>query len=351
MMGEDADLEPATRGTDELDILDARGDLYLKVGEDVEKEPKTYLVCSKALARASPVFEKMLYGSFTESRPTDQHWTVELPEDHQEPTELLLHIAHGRFDEVPEQLEFLRLYYFLAVVDKYDAAGATRPWARGWLNGVRADTQNPHLLGIAYELGATPTFDAMARKIVAACLVDDDGDLVFGYACKNKKAYSYKLQNVKYLVPPGLLGDISSKRTTLLTTILMPYTSLYAKLKRVNRCSSTQQDLTAGRQCDSILFGSLIRSFAAQQIDLTTPEPLVAYRGSAAALQAVLPRLELYTAHSNFPVHPSRVPASAAGDLQDGLKKSQVLMAQVSFAKSKYGDHLRNQASKTGLAK
>ncbi|KAK1956014.1 hypothetical protein LY78DRAFT_728239 [Colletotrichum sublineola] len=382
MMDEDADHEPATLGTDEPDVLDSRGDLYLQVGGDVEKKPKTYLVCSKALARASTVFEKMLYGGFAESRPADavhKHWTVELPDDRQEPTELLLHIAHGRFNRVPGQLELTQLYQFLVMVDKYDAAGAIRPWARGWLEGAQAATQNPLLLGVAYQLGDLPTFDIMARKIAAECLVDGDEDLVFGYSGNDRETYSYKLRNMEYLVPPGLLDDTASARMTLLTTMLEPYVGLYMTLKHGNRCPSSPQDPMSGRRCDSILLGSLIRSFAAQGIDLAATDPAAEYRGSAATLQAILPRLELYTAHTGFVTHPSSAPSlfspltspHAFGQvshplfgfgpttceqvlqatLREGLERSLLLGGQVSFAKPRHGEYLRKQASKTGLAK
>ncbi|KAK1634663.1 hypothetical protein BDP81DRAFT_395941 [Colletotrichum phormii] len=49
----------------ELVIFDERGDLYLHVGTP----PVPLRVCSRSLARACPVFAKMLYGAWKESRP------------------------------------------------------------------------------------------------------------------------------------------------------------------------------------------------------------------------------------------------------------------------------------------
>ncbi|TQN67645.1 hypothetical protein CSHISOI_07845, partial [Colletotrichum shisoi] len=92
----------------DLHVLDPNGDLFLHVGDEVEEKPRSYLVCSKALARASPVFAKMLYGSFAERRRpspggahVDRRWTVDLPEDRQQPLELLLDVAHGRLRQGP----------------------------------------------------------------------------------------------------------------------------------------------------------------------------------------------------------------------------------------------------------
>ncbi|GJC87636.1 hypothetical protein ColLi_10474 [Colletotrichum liriopes] len=371
MMDEDADREPAIRSMGGVDVFDPNGDLYFQVGEEVEAKTKTYFVCSKALARASTVFGKMLYGGFAESRPANTHesWTVELPEDRQEPMELLLHIVHGRFDMVPEQLELTRLYQLLVVAEKYDATRITRPWARGWMEAVKTSMQNPLLLGVAYELGDSQTFNNMAMKIATECLIDDDEDLVFGYSGDDREAYSYKLRNIEYLVPPGLIEDATSIRKTLLITMLEPYSSLYTTLKHGERCMSSPQDPTGGKRCDSILLGSLIRSFAAQRIDLTAPEPATAYRGSASALQSVLLKLELYTVHSGYS-HPSSTSFSFGqtahprfgfslstcehvlqSGLREGVERSLMLRGDMSFVQPKHKEYLQKQALKTGLAK
>ncbi|KAI3558411.1 hypothetical protein CABS03_02429 [Colletotrichum abscissum] len=373
-MDQDPDHEPAIRSLGGLDVIDSNGDLYLFVGEDVEEKPKNYLVCSKALARTSTVFRKMLYGGFAESRPhhmdgAPRDWTVELPDDRQEALEMLLNISHGRFENVPEQLELTRLYQFLVVTEKYDATSITRPWARGWMEAVKTSMQNPLLLGVAYELGDAQMFNNMAMKIATECLVDDDGDLVFGYSGANRETYSYKLCNIEYLFPSGFVDDATTIRKTLLTTMLEPYASLYMTLKHGDRCMSSPQDPTGGKRCDSILLGSLIRSFAAQTIDLTAPDPVAAYRGSASALQSVLLKLELFTVHSGFS-HPSSTSFSFGqtthprfgftlsacehvlqSGLREGVERSLMLRGDMSFVQPKHKEYLQKQAQKTGLSK
>lgn len=207
-MEEDYNDTTAVRSLGGLDVLDSNGDLYLKIGEEVDEKAKTFFVCSKALSRASTVFRKMLYGGFAESRPSDAHqtWTVELPEDRQEPLELMLNIVHGRFDMVPEQLDLTHLYKLLVVTEKYDATAIARPWAKGWLEAVKSSMQNPLLLGVAYELGDSQTFNNMAMKIATECLIDGDEDLVYGYSGENRETFTYKLRNMECLVPPGLIG-------------------------------------------------------------------------------------------------------------------------------------------------
>ncbi|KDN59970.1 hypothetical protein CSUB01_10311 [Colletotrichum sublineola] len=125
------DMDPTLEDYTEIITFDPDGDLYLHVGTDVEPLTKTYLVCSKALSRASRVFKKMLYGCFAESRPSDGKyaWTVDLPEDRQEALELMLHIIHVNFDLVPEHLQITQLYEFLITADKYDTFAIAKPWA------------------------------------------------------------------------------------------------------------------------------------------------------------------------------------------------------------------------------
>ena len=79
-------------------IIDPRGDLHLGIGiSGTGGDPaQSFQVCSRTLARMSPVLERMLYGSFAESnsqRQTD--WTIELPEVKAAPFALLAFICHG----------------------------------------------------------------------------------------------------------------------------------------------------------------------------------------------------------------------------------------------------------------
>ncbi|KAF5510773.1 hypothetical protein CGCS363_v002494 [Colletotrichum siamense] len=363
--------DPPSPISGELVSFDPNGDLYLHVGAGVEEKTKTYFVCSKALARASTVFRKMLYGGFAESghSDVDHGWTVDLPEDRQQPMEMMLNIVHGAFEKVPEKIELTELYTFLVVTEKYDATNITRPWAKGWMEGVKTSMQNPLLLGVAYELGDYQTFNAMAMKIATECHLDHEEDLVFGFAGENRESYTYKLKNLDCLIPDGLLDDAASIRKTLLIAMLDPYLNLYGALKGGDRCMSSPGDPSGGKRCDSLLLGSLIKSFATQNLDLTANDPVKAYRGSASHLQSVMLKLELYTIHSGYAhpttssfsfgqTAPSRFGFSMSAcehvlqsGLREGVERSLMLRGNMSFAQPKHKEYLTKQASKTGLPK
>ncbi|KAJ5017600.1 hypothetical protein K4K57_008197 [Colletotrichum sp. SAR 10_99] len=366
IMDEDGctDHDPPSPISGELVSFDPNGDLYLHVGAGVEEKTKTYFVCSKALARASTVFRKMLYGGFAESghSDVDHGWTVDLPEDRQQPMEMMLNIVHGAFEKVPEKIELTELYTFLVVTEKYDATNITRPWAKGWMEGVKTSMQNPLLLGVAYELGDYQTFNAMAMKIATECHLDHEEDLVFGFAGENRESYTYKLKNLDCLIPDGLLDDAASIRKTLLIAMLDPYLNLYGALKGGDRCMSSPGDPSGGKRCDSLLLGSLIKSFATQNLDLTANDPVKAYRGSASHLQSVMLKLELYTIHSGYAhpttssfsfgqTAPSRFGFSMSAcehvlqsGLREGVERSLMLRGNMSFAQPKHKEYLTKQA-------
>lgn len=79
---------------------DPRGDLTLNVGNpsDDPSSSRCFLVCSRTLARISPVFDRMLYGAFAESRgkhTAEAAWTVDLPEDPPFAFTIFVTISHG----------------------------------------------------------------------------------------------------------------------------------------------------------------------------------------------------------------------------------------------------------------
>lgn len=114
-------------------IVEEDGDLHLGVGHE-GGELTTYVVCSRALARHSPVFKAMLFGDFAEARPTDgSQWVVEVSEDNHEMFPIFLNIVHGCFKDVPTKLHIQELCALVVIVEKYDALPIIRPWVKEWM--------------------------------------------------------------------------------------------------------------------------------------------------------------------------------------------------------------------------
>lgn len=163
-------------------VVDVNGDLYLEIGEAQYlnggpcKRPMEFRVDSKALARASPVFMKMLYGSFAESKkpdePGDRKWTIKLPDDNSLDMSTLIYIMHCKFDLVPLAMTIDGLYGIAVLTDKYDCTALVRPWIRSWLDTSGAHVSNTSLGNIrrvswiAWEYGDQSLFEKVAKELI-----------------------------------------------------------------------------------------------------------------------------------------------------------------------------------------
>ncbi|OLN95816.1 hypothetical protein CCHL11_02782 [Colletotrichum chlorophyti] len=351
-MNKPIEQNPLWQNYGEITILDRYGDLYLHVGADVEPLTKTYLICSKALSRASVVFEKMLYGGFSESEATsgDHAWTVDLPEDRSEPLELMLHITHGHFNLVPQKLQLTQLHRFLVLADKYDVLAIARPWAHGWMEAVKSSTLDPLLLAVAYQMGDLHTFKQMSLVIATSSHVDDDKDLVFGSSGQNKEISPRKLRDIDHLMPDGLVHDLALTRETLLVALIDPYIDLYRRLKDGRRlCKWSKDD---SEICDSLLLGSLIRSFAAHGFDITAIDPVESYGGSALKLHSITLGLHLRTVTHYEPSSYSFSFSTTCQKVLESISSGAISLPLPENRQSlepKYDKYIRKQASKTGL--
>ncbi|KAF4827947.1 hypothetical protein CGCTS75_v007761 [Colletotrichum tropicale] len=230
--------------------LDELGDLTLRVGP----EQSTFKVCSRTVARASPVFMRMLHGRFKESRPESSDWIVDLPDDDTEPMQIMLNMMHARFDWVPQRISIQGLYEMLVLVDKYDALDVIRPWARGWVDAVSDDLDQPALLWIASELGDSALFGKVVMEIATKWTVDLDGAIIprpppfvwerAAYVQKNEKIeplwipeHGYQertspvtLDFMRSLKASELAEIISHARKELLMLELLPYWSVIQEI-------------------------------------------------------------------------------------------------------------------------
>ncbi|PSK54779.1 hypothetical protein B9Z65_3868 [Elsinoe australis] len=165
-----------SKSNSNLNECDPRGDLTLVASKKEHDGPsKVFLVCSRTLARISPVFDRMLYGSMAESQSKNPtNWTVNLPEDDPKTLELLLHICHGKWQNVPNLLSIDDLFSLTMLTHYYDATHILSPWTPTWLASLPQppSTDEIHLyklLWISQELGARYTFEVTAHRLIMEC--------------------------------------------------------------------------------------------------------------------------------------------------------------------------------------
>lgn len=129
--------------------LDKRGDVEFFVGRNKcsiaangsheHKSAMRFRVCSRALARASQVWEAWMFGESSEMKPS----VVSLRDDDPFAMQLLLHISHGNLTPVydlaakeasnePTPAFVDQVYEIVSLAHKYRMTQHLRPWASVW---------------------------------------------------------------------------------------------------------------------------------------------------------------------------------------------------------------------------
>ncbi|KAK7450359.1 hypothetical protein CaCOL14_003191 [Colletotrichum acutatum] len=346
--------EVAQLGSAPTIYLDDNGDLRLSIGGDVEDHPQDFVVCSRALGRSSPVLKAMLFGRFLESRPLEGagEWSVELPEDSPEAMEIVLNIVHGHFNLVPEKLPLMRLYNVLTITEKYDMTVIVRPWARSWMQGVKHQTDNAHLLCVAWELGDTEVFETMYKKITYESMIDLQGRIVFGHLARiwkpGPEGYNFPLEKIVYLRPPEVFETIAKHRQALVSAYLDHFVLLYRCLKDGCRyMKGYYHSSPDAEECNSMLLGSLVRCLAKGKVDITLPSPCESYRGNVESLEKAIGAVKLLTVHKPSPANQclKRIEEELAkGAVAAGVTKTELVVIQ-----PEHRGYLEKQANKTGV--
>ena len=147
--------------------IDVEGDLVL-----VSKS-KAFLVSSKAMAMASPVFDQELRTP-AQFLPGPANLRILCMNDTlSEALEVILNIIHhkgGRI--VPARLKLDELSKLAIIVEKYSLAGVVRSWAYRWLRTVMPykekiqSNQAPKFMELAWVFEDEGTFEHMSRWVI-----------------------------------------------------------------------------------------------------------------------------------------------------------------------------------------
>ncbi|KAI1100778.1 hypothetical protein F4804DRAFT_317893 [Jackrogersella minutella] len=260
-----------TKTTDFRVVIDADGELCLAVGEE---STVSFVVCPRTLARASPVWKKLLYGGFAESvRPNDgNEWVIELPEDNPKAMEVFLNIIHSYFDKIPASVHFPKgpipagatsfkdLYRLAVLTDKYDLTRLLQPWARGWVKDIETydpfNTNKWHDEGdmallpwVAWEFGCEALFRKAVKYLCLHCITDPNGDLRRQrISCESPPLFYYALE------PGSLSAVIKTNRLQIIAEMLGPVKdAAMLLLEETECCHSPKQN------CSATMLGTMVK--------------------------------------------------------------------------------------------
>ena len=162
--------------------FDPRGDLKLLVGAD----RVVFRVCSRTLARSSPVWEALLYGPFSEGKAQQEGdtWEIPLPEERPEELGIILSVMHGKFDNLPQAIACGELHKLAVLAYKYDMIRLLKPFWVGWIasnDNTRLDSCTADdlidYLSICHRLGYGKGFCRAIISFVTRAATHADGRL------------------------------------------------------------------------------------------------------------------------------------------------------------------------------
>jgi hypothetical protein len=195
------------------DVVDPRGDLFLVLGN--VKNNISFQVCSRTLARSSPVWDTLLYGPYLEgqAQQKDDTWEVDLPEDDPLALRIILHAVHYRLDAMPSTVPFDILVQLVVVSDKYDMVASLKPFWRAWYRqtdqsqlfheGPKRLVQH---LWIAHTLGEGLEFRNAVMQLLFRANSTIDGRLFLPDAFSGN---DYDLDSDEFLLSMDILGMFS----------------------------------------------------------------------------------------------------------------------------------------------
>ncbi|KAI0880096.1 uncharacterized protein GGS22DRAFT_99794 [Annulohypoxylon maeteangense] len=318
--------------------MDLKGDLCLEVGH-LSAE---FIVCSRAMARSSPFWRKLLYGEFAEGKSAQSKdgktaWVVKLPEDNSAAMGIILNIIHSRFDQVSGYDDFVyttHLYNLCVLTDKYDMTHILRPWAKGWSRTTHIQCEKlgqslrskfcHERLWIAWELGDFVTFDAMSKALLL----------------NSSSSAGNNLRYVGALEPPEIYESIQKARLSMIKALLSRLDAILQGLVQQNKSLCSRYKVSSERgECLASMLGTTIQSLHANGLwPIPQPEAVeCSVWDFAAKLQAV----------------------QIEGDAGIYHKCSQTVVLKAEIEKTLYSipellseihwRHLQSQASKSGM--
>ncbi|KAK4236626.1 hypothetical protein C8A03DRAFT_16762 [Achaetomium macrosporum] len=247
-----------------IEVFDPHGDLRLVIGAD----GTVFQVCSRALARSSPVWEAMLYGPFAEGKDRQSaagnHWEVTLPEDTAEGFCIPLLAAHCKLTTIPPILDRDTLFAVVAVCDKYVMVECLAPFWRGWIEALPDRYPDPQVLIqellISHRFGDQENYQAVLLMLLTFL----GRDTASGRISVGKRG-EYDLSQDIHLDHLGIFPQLELAHRTLFSAVGKRIREAMEKL--TNPDSYHLLDGHWQRLCDCAMLGALHRTAALMEVE------------------------------------------------------------------------------------
>ncbi|KAF1738461.1 hypothetical protein CRV24_000387 [Beauveria bassiana] len=148
-------------------IFDNHGDIEVQVSGDTSR----YVVCSRALARMSPVLRSQTRQDSvadTQDRCTRRRVLVQLDGNDDDSLTILFNIAHAHFLAVPRTLSIKQMYNLSILTSRYKCTSILDPWVESWIAGMEGTVRRDDMammLWVFWEIGFSNEFCTMAHRV------------------------------------------------------------------------------------------------------------------------------------------------------------------------------------------
>lgn len=154
-------------------VFDKHADARVRLRRGGDIEATVYLVCSRAVARASPALKsKIQIISSTEDAKGGPEvldgQVIEVFADDNDSLSIFLKAAHADFLEIPRTLSVSQLYNLATFASHYDCAAILAPWVPLWASAVEGHVRGPNMariLWLFWDLGLEDLYTNLARRM------------------------------------------------------------------------------------------------------------------------------------------------------------------------------------------
>lgn len=157
-------------------VFDKHGDTKVRNKRVGELEHTVYIVCSRALARVSPVFHAILYDRIgtvdIHKSPQSDDGFIDFVEEGEESLIIFLNIAHARFSGIPRTLNVDQLYNITALTSRYECTCILSTWVNSWIScseDQAHETDLAKILWVTWQVGRQNAFTRTSQRMAMEC--------------------------------------------------------------------------------------------------------------------------------------------------------------------------------------
>ncbi|RPA76197.1 hypothetical protein BJ508DRAFT_379592 [Ascobolus immersus RN42] len=258
----------ATHPVDADNVFSEEGDLLLSVGDDGDGSGTNFLVHSKVLCAASPLFSKMFsYSSpFSEGQRLklwrygiDDPVVVEF-DDEPDVFRILLLILFHRNSQLRLRLKTVDFARLAVIVDKYELHSAVKMWARVWKKSIKPPKDRvekfcrkaPWLLMIGWVFGYTDIFEDATNFICRNFVIE--GDSLVWHDDENEESVSL-MNETPDIVIERMAKLVQTLKEEIKDSIRQEQTT---RLLDIGRCCKVRTSMftrNSNRVCDYFQLG------------------------------------------------------------------------------------------------